>query len=143
MVGIVINNVFGKSPMKISKRGENPEYFSISPAYSRHFRPEKKFSKQLDSTMFWALLIRIFVQKSGKSNDEILRKSPKTSFTGIFPEFLAQKNMLFWKISISGQKIFFFFNQDPSHLGITILHLCAKNQKKLISQTQEKLATDW
>ena len=38
------------------------------------------------------------------------------------------------------QKI--FFRKSGHILGITILHLCAKNQKKLMSQSREKLVTD-
>ena len=45
-------------------------------------------------------------------------KIPKTSFSGIFPAFLAGKN--------------FFLKIGLRHfLDIAILHLCAKNQKKL------------
>ena len=65
-------------------------------------------------------------KKSEKTNDEISRKCPKTGFSGIFPAFSAGKN--------------FFLKIGLRHiLGITILHLCAKNQEKLMSQSREKL----
>ena len=46
-----------------------------------------------------------------------------------FPAFLARKN--------------FFSKIGLRHiLGIAIMHLCAKNQKKLMSRSREKLLTD-
>ena len=56
-------------------------------------------------------------------------KSKKTLFLGIFGPKLAQKN--------------FFSKIGLRHiLGITILHLFAKNHKKQMSQSREKLVTD-
>ena len=53
----------------------------------------------------------------------------KTGFSGTFPAFSAGKK--------------FFPKIGLRHiLGIAILHLCAKNQKKLMSQSREKLVTD-
>ena len=82
--------------------------------------------------MFWALLMRIFVQKIRKTNDEISRKCQKTGFFGIFPAFSAGK-IFFPKIGLR------------HILGIAILHLCAKNQKKTnepISRKAGKERTD-
>ena len=53
----------------------------------------------------------------------------KTGFSGIFPAFPAGKK-LFQKIGLR------------HILGIVILHLCAKNQQKQMSQSREKLVTD-
>ena len=56
-------------------------------------------------------------------------ENAKNRFSGIFPAFSADKN--------------FFSGIRLRHiLGIAILHLCAKNQQKLMSQSREKLVTD-
>ena len=56
------------------------------------------------------------LKKSEKTNDTISRKSRKTSFFDPFGPKLAQKN--------------FFSKIGLRHiLGITILHLCTKNEK--------------
>ena len=68
-------------------------------------------------------------KKSEKSNEAILHKVQKTLFLGSFwPEF-AQKKFL----SKIGRRHI---------LGIAILHHCAKNQKKQMSQSRAKLVTD-
>ena len=68
-------------------------------------------------------------KKSGKTNEQIFHKVQKTLFLGIFWPKLAQK--------------FFFSKIGLRHiLGITSLHLCAKNQKKQMSRSREKLVTD-
>ena len=64
-----------------------------------------------------------------KTNEGISRKSQKTGFSGIFPVF-------------SAGKIFFPEIGLRHILGIAILHLCAKNHQKLMSQSREKLVTD-
>ena len=80
--------------------------------------------------MFWPLLIRIFMQKIRITNDEISRKCQETGFSSVF-------------LAFSAGKIFFFSKIGLRHiLGITIFHLCAKNQKKLMRQSREKLVTD-
>ena len=90
------------------------------------FSAGKKFYQKSDSAMLWALLMRIFMEKSEKTSDEILRKCQKTGFSGIFRAFSAGND--------------FFPEIGLCHiLGITILHLCAKNQQKLMSQSREKL----
>ena len=76
--------------------------------------------------MFWALLNASLCKKSEKTDDEISRKCQKTGFSGIFPAF-------------SAGKIYFLEIRLRHFLGITILHLCAKN---LMSQSREKLVTD-
>ena len=69
-----------------------------------------------------------FCQKSEKTNEAILHKVQKTLFLGSFWPKFAQKN--------------FFSKIGLRHiLGIAILHHCAKNQKKLMSQSREKLVT--
>ena len=68
-------------------------------------------------------------KKSEKSNEGILHKVQKTLFLGSFLPKFAQKKFLS-KIGLR------------HILGITILHHCAKNQKKLMSQSREKLVTD-
>jgi len=61
-------------------------------------------------------------KKSEKSNDRILHKVQKTLFLGSFWPKFAQIN--------------FFSKIGLRHvLGIAILHHCAKNQKKLMSQS--------
>ena len=53
------------------------------------------------------------------------------------------KNRVFRHISgIFGRKNFFPEIGLRHILGIAILHLCAKNQQKLMSQSREKLVTD-
>ena len=53
------------------------------------------------------------------------------------------KNRVFRHISgIFGRKKFFPEIGLRHILGIAILHLCAKNHKKLMSQSREKLVTD-
>ena len=97
------------------------------PAYFRHFRPEKNFSQKSDSAILWAYAS--LCKKSEKTNDEISRKCQNTGFSGIFPVFSAGKK--------------FFPEIGLRHiLGIAILHLCAKNQQKRMSQSREKLVTD-
>ena len=68
-------------------------------------------------------------KKSEKSNEAISHKVQKTLFLGSFLPKFAQKK--------------FQSKIGPRHiLDITILHHCAKNQKKLMSQSREKLVTD-
>ena len=68
-------------------------------------------------------------KKSEKSNEAILHKVHKTLFLGSFlPKFAPQKIL-----SKIGLRHF---------LGTTILHHCAKNQEKRMSQSREKLVTD-
>ena len=125
-----------KTLTNIRKKSDENQQKQRFPVYFQYFQPEKKFSQNSDSPMFWALLIRIFVQKSEKTNDEILRKWQKPVFlayfrhiSGIFPEFSAGKD--------------FFSEIRLRHiLGIAILHLCVKNQQKLVSQSREKLVTE-
>ena len=70
-----------------------------------------------------------FCQKSGKTKEAILHKVQKTLFLGVFWTKFAQKK--------------FFSKIGLRHiLGIAILHLCAKNQQKLMSQSREKLVTN-
>ena len=70
-----------------------------------------------------------FYQKSEQTNEAILHKVQKTPFLGGFWTKFAPKK---------------FFSKIGLHhiLGIAILHLCAKNQQKLMSQSREKLVTD-
>ena len=68
-------------------------------------------------------------RKSQKTNDKILSKVQKTLISGIFPAF--------------PPGIKFFPKIGLRHfLGIAILYHCAKNQKKRMSQSREKLVTD-
>ena len=68
-----------------------------------------------------------------KNQKKLMKESrenvKKNGFSGIFPVFSAGKN---------------FFPEIGLRLilGIAILHLCAKNQQKLMSQSREKLVTD-
>ena len=68
-------------------------------------------------------------QKSGKTNDPISRNVEKTSFLGPFwPKFT---------------QIDFFSKIGLRHIrGSIVLHLCAENQKKLMTQSRENLITD-
>ena len=63
------------------------------------------------------------------SDDEISRKCQKNGFSGIFPTFSA-RNEFFPEIGLR------------HILGIAILHLCAKHQQNLMSQSREKLVTN-
>ena len=74
-------------------------------------------------------ILPTFSQKIKKSNVAILHKVQKTLFLGSFLPKFAQKNFLS-KIGLR------------HILGIAILHHCAKNQKKIMSQSREKLVTD-
>ena len=65
------------------------------------FSAEKKSPQKLDSAIFWALLIRVFVQKIRRNKWWNLEKMPKTRFSGIFPAFSAEK--------------IFFENWSPSY----------------------------
>ena len=85
--------------------------------YFQYFQPGKNFSQKSDSAMFWALLIRIFVQKIRKNQWWNLEKMPKNRFfrhiSGIF-----------------GRKIFFFKNRAPSLFGHCHFgSLCQKSEK--------------
>ena len=70
-----------------------------------------------------------FCQKLEKTNEAILHKVQKTLFLGGFWPKFAQK--------ISFPKIGLRYI-----LGIAILHLCAKNHQKIMSQSRQKLVTD-
>ena len=73
--------------------------------------------------------LKDYLKVGPKNNDEISRKCQKTGFSGIFPAFSAGKN--------------FFPKIGLRHiLGIVILHLCAKNQEKLMNHYREKLVTE-
>ena len=68
-----------------------------------------------------------------KNQEKLMMKSrenaQKPVFSGIIPAF-STGNEFFSKIGLR------------HILGITILHLCAKNQQKLMSQSREKLVTN-
>ena len=107
--------------MKICKNGNFRYIYGI-------FDRKKKFSK-IGLGHVLSNPNTSLSKKSEKTNDEISRKCPKTGFSGIFPAFSAG-NEFFLKIGLR------------HILGIAILHLCAKNQKKKMSQSREKLVTD-
>ena len=65
-------------------------------------------------------------KKSQKTNDKILRKVQKTVISGIFPAFSPGK-ILFGNIRLD------------DYLAITILHLCAKFQQKILLQCRDML----
>ena len=106
---------------------QNGDFRHISGIFGR----KKIFLKNRGPiAILWALLIGIFLQKIRK---KLMMKSrenvKKTGFSGIFPVFSAGKK--------------FFPEIGLRHiLGTAILHLCAKNQKKLMTQSREKLVTD-
>ena len=111
-----------KSPMKMCKNGD---FRHISGIFGR----KKVFLKNRARPYFDYCYYAFLNKESVKTNDEILRKCQKTGFSGIFPVFSAG-NEFFSKIGLR------------HILSITILHLCAKNQQKLMSQSREKLVTD-
>ena len=86
VLSIAKTHLWAKSKKKIIAKSRRNAKRLVFPAY---------FSQKLDSAIFWALLIRIFMQnlckKSEKTNDEISRKCQKTGFSGIFPAFSAEK----------------------------------------------------
>ena len=99
---------------KSKRKSAETAISGIFPAFSAG----KKCSQKLDSTIFWGLLIRVFVQESGKTNDEISRK--------------CQKKRFFRHISgIFGPKKGFPKIGLPHILGIAILHQCAKFHEKI------------
>ena len=87
------------------------------------------FGKKPFSPLFRGQLPPHLHKKSEKSYEAILHKGQKTLFLGRFLPKFAQKKILS-KIRLR------------HILGITILHHCAKNLKKLMSQSREKLVTD-
>ena len=87
------------------------------------------FQEKFFRPYFRVLCSLSFCQKLEKTNEAILHKVQKTLFLGGFWPTFTQKKFLL-KIGLR------------HFLGITILHLCAKNQKKLMSQSREKLVTD-
>ena len=100
--------------------------------------PKEKMAILSRKRIFWGKPLMPFFRgpfpphlhkKSEKSNEAILHKVKKTLFLGSFLPKFAQKKFLS-KIGLR------------HILGITILHHCAKNQKKLMSQSREKLVTD-
>ena len=93
------------------------------------FEPKRFFWKKPFSPLFRGPLPPHLHKKSEKSNEAILHKVQKTLFLGRFLPKFAPKNFLS-KIGLR------------HILGITILHHCAKNQKKLMSHSREKLVTD-
>ena len=93
------------------------------------FSAGKKFSSKIGLGHVLGIGNTHLCAKNQKTNEAILHKVQKTSFSGIFPAFSAGNN--------------FFSKIGLRHiLGIAILHLCAKNQQKLMSQSREKLVTD-
>ena len=91
--------------------------------YFWHFRPEKNVSQKSDSAIFWALLIRVFVQKIRKNKWWNLEKMPKNRFSGIFPALSARKKDFRKSVSLIFQII-------------AILHQCAKFHGKIKSAVQ-------
>ena len=93
------------------------------------FEPKKFFYENLLRPSFTYDCTLLSCKKSEKINDPIFHKVQKTRFLAVFWPKFAQKN--------------FFSKIGLRHiLGTTILHHCAKNQKKLMSQSREKLVTD-
>ena len=78
--------------------------------------------------MVGIVINNVFVRKK-KHKEKVRWKSAKTAISGKFPVFLAENE--------------FFPEIGLRHiLSIIILHLCAKNQEKLMSQSREKLVTN-
>ena len=64
---LLITIFYVKKTRNIKKKSNENVQKRRFPAYFRDFRPEKNFSQKSDSAMFWAFLIRIFVQKIRKN----------------------------------------------------------------------------
>ena len=95
----------------------------------RNLRRTRIFREKFFRPFFRVPCTLSFCQKSEKTNEGILHKVQKTLFLGSFWPKFAQKK--------------FFSKIGLRHiLGIAILHLCAKNQQKLMSQSREKLVTN-
>ena len=89
------------------------------------FEPKKFFYENLLRPSFTYDDTLLSCKNSEKINDPIFHKVQNTRFLAVFWPKFAQKN--------------FFSKIGLRHiLGIAILHLCAKNQKKLMSQSREK-----
>ena len=63
LISIFVQKNQKKLMMKSRENAQKP----VFPGYFRHFRPEENLSQKSDLVMFWALLIRIFVQKIRKN----------------------------------------------------------------------------
>ena len=95
--------------MKICKNSDFRQISGISAG--------KKISQKSDSAIFWALFIRIFVQKNQK---KLMMKSRENAKKPVFPayfqHFLPENT--------------FFKNRAPSHFGhCHFASLCQKSEK--------------
>ena len=92
------------------------------------FETKKFFYENLFQPSFTCDDTLLSCKNLEKINDPVFLKVQKTCFLAVFWPKFAQNN--------------FFSKIGLRHiLGIAILHLYAKNQKKLMSQTREKLIT--
>ena len=95
----------------------------------RFLSQKKNFCENLLQSSFTNDGSLLSCKKLEKINDPIFHKVQKTPFLDVFLPKFAQKN--------------FFSKIGLRHiLGITILHLCTKNQKIPMIQSWEKLVTD-
>ena len=114
-----------KKLKNVAKIRKNDDFRHISASTDRKKFFLKKWKLFPDRHHYYDSLVK----KSKKTNDRISRKFKKTTFSGTFPALATGKNFLS-KIGLR------------HILGITILHHCAKNQKKLMSRSPGKLVTD-
>ena len=102
VLSIAKTHLSAKSQKKIMTESWGNVKKLVFPAYFRHFWPEKNFSQKLDLAIFWALLIRVFVQK--------IRKNKRWNLEKML------KNRFFRHISGTfGRKKKFFENRSPSY----------------------------
>ena len=95
----------------------------------RILRPKKFFREKLLQPLFREPFPLSLCKKSEKTNEAILHKVQKNPFLGTFwPKFAQIK--FFPKIGLR------------HFLGTVILHHYAKNHKKLMGRSREKLVTD-
>ena len=134
-LGIAILHLCAKNQQKIMSQPREKQKIrkwskGISPKTKiRNLRRKKIFQENFFRPYIRVRCTLSSCQKSEKTNEAILYKAQKTYFQAVFGPNLPKKNFL----SKIGLRHF---------LGIAILHLCAKNQKKLMSQSREKLVTD-
>ena len=130
VMGIANKHLCAKNQKKLMKESRENVKKTGFPAYFWYFRPEKVFLKNRTPPCFGHCYYAFLNKQSVKTNEEILRKCQKNGFSGIFPAFSAGNEFFFSKIWLC------------HILNIAILHLCAKNQEKLMSQSWEKLVTN-
>ena len=113
---------------KFREKSKKPKFWAILGCFGPKFA-QKIFFRKSGFSYFEHCHFASLCHKFRKKKTKFREKSKKTQILGHFGPKFAQKN--------------FFSKIGLRHiLGIAILHHCAKNQKKLMSGSREKLVTD-